>query len=146
MIMNAGQKRKRNDCDGSEELSTILAKFIVTEECDTNRRLAEAEMEEKQREQERKHEEGMTDDGLYAVNCGIPSYSLAAPQSFSVSIFSFAILPLHSRPWFSTFQSHLSWSFLLPPQIQLSHPPTMTMMVAIKVLLILKYLTLICNG
>ena len=55
-----GQKRKRKDCDGSEELSTILAKFIeVTEECDTKRRLAEAEIEEKRREQERKHEERM---------------------------------------------------------------------------------------
>ena len=54
-----GQKRKRKDYEGSEEFSTILAKFIeVTEECDT-KRLAEAEMEEKRREQERKHEERM---------------------------------------------------------------------------------------
>ena len=56
----AGQMRKRKDYDGSEELSTILAKFIeVTEECDTKRRLAEAEIEEKWREQERKHEKRM---------------------------------------------------------------------------------------
>ena len=55
-----GQKRKRKDCDGSDELSTVLAKFIeVTEECDTKRRLVEAELEEKRREQERKHEERM---------------------------------------------------------------------------------------
>ena len=55
-----GQKRKRKDCNGSDELSTILTKFIeVTEENDTKRRLVEAELEEKRREQERKHEERM---------------------------------------------------------------------------------------
>ena len=76
-----GQKRKRKDCDGSEELSTILAKFIeVTEECDTKRRLAEAEIEEKRREQERKHEERMMTMMMgFMQSGGVLSYSFTAP-------------------------------------------------------------------
>lgn len=66
---------------------TILATVIeVIEECDTNRRLAEAEMEEKRREPERKHEKNDDDDGPYAKYGGISSCSLTAPQSFSISI------------------------------------------------------------
>ena len=50
------RSEEKKDCNGSKELSTVLAKFIeVTEVCDTQRRLVEAEIEEKRREQERKH-------------------------------------------------------------------------------------------
>ena len=46
--------------DGSQELSTILTKFVeISEECETKRQLLESELEEKCREQERKHEERM---------------------------------------------------------------------------------------
>ena len=43
------------------------------------------------------------DDGFYAKNGGMPSYFLAAPQSFSITTFFYAILSLHTMPWFSTF-------------------------------------------
>ena len=50
----AGVKRKRRECDSSDELSGILAKYIeVTEECDAMRRVLEAELEDKRREQEK---------------------------------------------------------------------------------------------
>ena len=83
-----GQKRKRKDCEGSEEFSTILAKFIeVTEKCDTKRRSAEAEMEEKRREQEQKHEERMLIMmmGFMQRMVGCPPTVL---QSFSITAFS----------------------------------------------------------
>ena len=102
---NIGQKRKRKDCDGSDELSIILAKFIeVTKECDTKRRLVEAELEEKQREQKQKHgEDDDHDDGFYAKDGGVPSCSLSAPHS-NITIFYGTILSLHTGSRFPTFQ------------------------------------------
>ena len=43
--------------DTSTEIATILTKFMeISEESDAKRRIMDAEMEEKRREQERKHE------------------------------------------------------------------------------------------
>ena len=54
-----GRKRHRKERDGAaDDLSGMLVKFIeVTEECEAKRRLLEAELEEKRRAEERKHEE-----------------------------------------------------------------------------------------
>ena len=81
-------------------------------------------MEEKQKEQQRKNDG--YDDGFYAKNGGVPTYSLTVQQSF-ITIISYTILPLHLKPKVSTFESHLtllSWSFRHHPKF--SHlTPTM---------------------
>ena len=101
-----GQKRKRKDCEGYEEFFIILAKFIeVTEECDT-KRLAEAEMEEKQMEQEWKHKERMlTMMGFMQRMVGCPPtssqhHSPSASRPFHMPSYPFTPCPdfPHSSP------------------------------------------------
>ena len=54
-------KRKQKVGDTSSEIATILTKYMeISEESDAKRRLMDAELEEKQREQEREHKERMT--------------------------------------------------------------------------------------
>lgn len=141
MNEHIGQKRKRKDCDGSDELSTILAKFIeVTEECDTKRRLVEAELEEKRREQEQKHEERMMTMmmGFMQRMVGFPP---VPSQHHTPTSRSLRHHPISSHQvQISHIPALLHPSLLTTPsptQIQRFHPPTMITTVAIRVLLII---------
>ena len=122
-------------CEGSEEYSTVLTKFIevIVIECDTKSRLAEAEMEEKRREQEQKHEERMLmmmDFMQRMVGC--PPTSL---QHHSL----FACHPTpshHACPDLPHSSPTLPFSPITPslPQLQ-SSQPHITMTMACRVLL-----------
>ena len=59
-MFSGGRKRRKENDSEMDEFDKILVKFVkVTEECETKKRLLEAELEEKRRAEERKHEERM---------------------------------------------------------------------------------------